>query len=107
MGRMGGISGAMKKQRQRIAKRTGTPITLVSPRRAFNSTGLRREAFLQIGNPKKQVKPGFEVKVQPGISKRFGKGQGFVASDVDKALKLMRKYDPRKEEIRKRGPSHK
>jgi len=99
MGRMGGISRAMKQQRQKIATRTGTPISKVSPRRAFDSTGLRKEAYLQIGNPKRQTKPGFEVQIRPGLVRRFGQGKGLRAQDVDKALKLMRRYDPKKEEI--------
>ncbi len=101
MGRMAGLRSAMKKQRKKMAQRMGVAISRVSPRRTLDTLGLRREASLQMGNPKKQAKPGFAVKIRP-ISSFDRRGNELVAADVEKGIKLMRKYDPKLEQIPRR-----
>jgi len=88
MGRQGGLRGAIKKQRAKIARRTGKPISRISATRAAQNLGFR---FHSADRPK----PGFVVRIPHGgtyVQRRPGT---FIAADTEKALKLMKKYNPR------------
>jgi len=104
MGRYAGSRGAMKKQRKKIARRKGVPITSVGKQMASNATGLR------INKPGLS-RPGAKVKVrQPRALyvDRFSgetiyeKRSGMTSSNVDNALKLIKKMNPETLQVTKR-----
>ena len=101
MGRYGGAKSTIKKQRKKTAKRLGVPTRLVSASRAASTLGLRFDT-------RNFAKPGFEVKIRRPVARYVDRYSGQTvyerpsagsAPDLEKALKMMKRYDPELERV--------
>lgn len=86
MGRMGGVTSAMKKLAQKRAHQLGVPVRRVS------SVGIAKASGLRTNVKDSRAKPGFVVKIGPSWKAKPGVK---TAPTLSIALKKMKNVDPK------------